>query len=91
MPPRKLISLWTQHLKDDKAKEDFEKILRNSTITLGRLREILEKRLDSLERTEVNSKAYDNPNWPYKMADFIGMKRALRNILDLVAFTKRGN
>ena len=90
MSPRRLISVWTEHLKDQEDKDGFEKLLRNSTITLGRLREIIEARLRELERQEVKSTGYDNPNWPFKQADSIGMKRALRNILDLLAFTNKG-
>lgn len=88
---RKLAVEWTKHLKDEKGKGEFEALLRNSTITLGRLREILEEKLEALERSETKVEHYNVANWAYMQADVIGSKRTLKNILELLAFTeKRG-
>jgi len=90
MANRNLSVEWTKHLKDKSAKEDFEKLLRNSTISLGRLREILEEKLTALDRSEVKSDVYDSPNWAYKQADVNGMRRVLMNIIALLDFTRKG-
>lgn len=87
---RKLHTLWTEHIKNPEVKADFEKLLRNSTISLGRLREIAEKQLASLRSAEVKVAVYDNPNWAYKQADTNGACRVLQNFIDLLDFTKKG-
>lgn len=87
---RKLSVEWTKHLKDPKARQEFEKLLRNSTISLGRMREILEERLASLDRSEVKTEVYDSPNWAYKQADTNGMRRCLMNVIAMLEFTKKG-
>lgn len=86
----KLSTEWTKHLKDERAREDFAKLLLNSTISLGRLREILEDKLEALERSELKTEHYDIANWAYMQADLIGAKRTLRNIIEMLAFTKKG-
>ena len=87
---KKLATEWTKHLKDPEAKADFEKLLRNSTISLGRLREIVEEKLNALDRSEVKTEVYDSPNWAYKQADTNGARRVLMNLLAMLDFTKKG-
>lgn len=86
---RKLATEWTKHLKDQEAKAEFEKLLRNSTISLGRLREILEDKLQALDRSEVKTDNYDSPNWAFRQADLNGTRRILMNIIDLLSFTEK--
>lgn len=87
---KKLATEWTKHLRDKEAKEDFERLLRNSTISLGRLREILEEKLEALDRSEVKTEVYDSPNWAYKQADVNGCRRILMNLIQMLEFTKKG-
>jgi hypothetical protein len=86
----KLSTEWTKHLKDEKAREDFAKLLLNSTISLGRLREILEERLEALQNAKLKTDHYDVANWAYMQADSIGAERTLKKIIELLEFTKKG-
>lgn len=75
---------WTQHLKEDKAKADFEKDIRNSYLVLGRLKDIIDEQAKSLERSEIDQKVFDIPNWDYKAASNIGYKAALAFVKKLI-------
>lgn len=86
---RAIATKWTEHIKDPEKKKEFEKLLRHSNLSLGRLKEIAEDLLASLNRIEVKSEVYDNPNWAYKQADTNGMRRAYANIIQLLSFLDR--
>lgn len=45
-------------------------------------REYIHKRLKSAK--PCSRKDYDNPNWAYKQADFIGYERACNELLDIL-------
>ena len=78
--------LWTKHIKEKEAKDKFVTLLRNSGISLGRLREIIQERSVALERSERNPKAYDTPNWPYMQAHNNGYLQGLQFVDDLLNF-----
>lgn len=84
-----IATLWIEHIKDKEKQKEFEKLLRNSGISLGRLKDIIQDRLDALERAEVKAEIYDSPNWAYKQADTNGTRRAYMNILQLLSFLDR--
>lgn len=77
---------WTKHLKSQKEREDFEKVVRNSTLVLSRLKEILEERLDTIDRMELSHEAYENPAWAYKQAFWNGDRKGLTRALELLEF-----
>ncbi len=83
MQTQALLADWTRHLKGEK-KEEFEKILRNSTYTLGVLREIIDDYLESVNKDSTSD--YESPSWAYKQADKIGERRALTKVRNLLSF-----
>jgi hypothetical protein len=64
-----------------KAIEESEKAIRNSTIVLRRLREVLE---DSIEATYVNDEDFSSGNYAVRVASNAGKRKAFREILNLV-------
>jgi len=82
-----VISLkWFGNERDKKAKEDFERILRNDGVVLGRLREVIEELREEVEREELDPGDFDSPSWALKQASRLGEKRGLKKIHDLLTF-----
>lgn len=82
---------WIRHLSksDQEHKENFEAAIRNSTIALGRLREIIQDELDQLDRAEASEKQFDQPNWSHKLAYWNGQRSKLRSFLSLLTFDQK--
>lgn len=81
----KSISLtWVKNLPEDK-KDDFELVLRNSTLILGRLRDILKEELQSTYEIET-LKDFEDPNWSHKQAFRNGDRARIRKVLSLLEF-----
>lgn len=78
----KIAVKWFKHLKGNDQK-DFEVTLRNSTLVLGRLREILQEDLRGLEKVEMSESSYENPSWAYNQAHINGRKAELTKLLQL--------
>lgn len=81
-----MISKWTQHLKDQSEKDDFEKFLRNSKIILDRLDQMFSEEISAAEDADVSIKSFDSPNWAEKQAYRNGYKaslKLLKTIIDL--------
>lgn len=70
-------------LNDPKAKQDLELTIRNSSLVLGRLREILESELRELDNKQTSSD-YKDASWAYKQADANGDKRRLKWLINLI-------
>ena len=86
---RALSTEWTKRCKTEEQKQKLESLLRNSTISLGLLREIVRERIKSLERSERNVQAYENPNWASMQAHTNGMVAAYNSIDQLLSFTDK--
>lgn len=82
----KLRMIWTQHLKDQDKKDNFEQALRNDTLVLGRLQEILDIKIEELESQETKLEDYENPSWAAKQAHRNGYKAGLKFVEDLLSF-----
>jgi hypothetical protein len=74
-------------LNDPKAKQDLELTIKNSTLVLGRLREILEEELRTLDKLQI-SPDYSSPNWAYKQADFNADKRRMKWLIELISIER---
>lgn len=76
-----MISEWVKGLPPDKAK-DFEQYLRNSTLLLSRLSELL----DDLDQQclKTSKSDYDKPGWPYYRADLDGQRRMISKLKQLI-------
>ena len=78
---------WTQGLKPER-KEKFLQALKNDTLVLGRLQEILSEDLRELESKESRIDSYDCPSWAYRQAHMNGVRQALQSIASLLSFIK---
>ena len=77
---------WTKHLQTDKEKEEFTKDVHGSKRILDHLMLLLIEEENTLDRTEMDVKAFDNPNWAYKQAYKNGYRKAisiLKTMIDL--------
>lgn len=80
-------SVWFKGLSDDDA-DNLEAALANSKIVLGRLKELVGNKLETLNSQE-DFKDYDTcPNWALKRADFIGQRRTLKFVLNQLLTAK---
>lgn len=79
-----MISAWTDHLKDPEEKERFKKHVLSSKAVLERLQELLNRIEDDYDRTELNTKIYDLPNWDYRQADMNGGRRVLNTVSKII-------
>lgn len=75
-------AIWTSHLKDPKEIEDFKVYVKNSSALINRLSDILEAKLDAVERPKKTD--YDCPSWAYEQADRNGQVRTLLDILEIL-------
>lgn len=82
---KKLSIEWFTGLPPER-KEDFEKLVRNSTILLRQLNVILDKWEDELNSAESKSADYDTPSWSHKQADRNGDRRRIRRMRELLSF-----
>lgn len=69
---------WYRHLTDPKEREELASTIKNSTIAINRLREIVEEREKALLAEEITPSAFDNPSWAYKEARNIGRRQELQ-------------
>ena len=82
---------WTFHLQNDaEAKQQLELAVRNSTVALGRLYEILEEKEATIVKKEISSSTYASPSYPYEQAFHNGRRAGLLEIRELIQFIKQG-
>jgi len=79
-----MISAWTKHLKTEDEKARFKNSVLGSKIVLERLQQLIKEVEDDLDKTELNTKIYDIPNWDYRQADMNGFRRALKTIQTII-------
>lgn len=79
---------WVRHLRqgDQEAQSNFEGAIRNATVAIQRLREILQEELDQLDRQESSDSQFDKPNWEYLQAYRNGQRSKLRGWKQLLTF-----
>lgn len=77
---------WTKNIQDDDKRKDFELVLRNSTMILGRLKAILQEELQALEQKEETYKDFDDSNWSHKQAFRNGDRHRINKTLNLLEF-----
>jgi hypothetical protein len=77
---------WTQHLTTDEDKEAFKKKIYSAKEVLDQIKVMLEEDLNALDRTEMDQRIYQIPNWDYVQAHKNGNRQVLtllRNLVDL--------
>jgi hypothetical protein len=77
---------WLCHLPQGKERQELEQHIRNSTLVLGRLREIILKEIEGIDHWENNSNYYDNPSWSHKQAHMNGQRSSYQDLLRLLSF-----
>lgn len=80
---RGLPTIWTRHLVDPSQKESFEKVIRNSTLLMSRIQDMLNELDQEIERSEISTKAFEDPNWQYRQAHINGQKNMLYKLKDI--------
>lgn len=75
---------WTQHLKDPQEKADFERSILSAKPVLERVLYLLKEEEKSLDRSEVDIKQFDQPNWAERQAFKNGYRASLGIAIKLV-------
>lgn len=76
---------WLKGL-EGKEKDDMEVVVRHSTIVLQKLLNIVDDKLDVLERKEVDASTYKNPAYAYEQAHINGKRASLLELRRLLEF-----
>jgi hypothetical protein len=71
---------WSQHLNNKKEKEDFEFLVKNNTVLLSRLKNILEEEEQTIFTSETKLDDFSDPNWSHKQAFRNGQLSVLRKL-----------
>lgn len=79
-----LSSAWTRHLPDQKAREDFAVIVRNSTLLLTRLGEILEEQEKQSVAASYSQDDFKDPNWSHKQAFRNGRLSMIKTLKEII-------
>lgn len=69
--------------------DEFEKLIRNSTIILRQLSAILDKWEGELDSAESKATDYETPSWSHKQADRNGDRRRLKRFRELLSFLEK--
>lgn len=78
-------TIWTQNLPPDK-REAFENHLRNNTVLIDQLLNILRSKGASMTSKEATLDDFKDPNWAYKQAYRNGYKTAIKSVINLFNF-----
>ena len=77
---------WTKHLTDPDKRESFEKTLRNNTLVLARLRDIVDEWEQAILREETKPDQYSTANWGMLQAHKNGNRETIKRLKDLLSF-----
>lgn len=81
-----MYSRWTQHLQTEEEQEIFKHEVLRARPVLNRLLQILNEDEAMLDRSEMDQRVYDLPNWEYRQAHKNGLRQemqAVRLLIDL--------
>ncbi len=84
---RSLSIEWLRGVPAEK-KADFEAAVRNSTIALGRLADLLDEWEREMDKAETTVSDFDTPNWALRQAYRNGDRSRIRKLRDLLSFLK---
>ena len=73
---------WLKGFKTEEERKRFKEYVANSTGVLDKVRDFCKEKYNSIDNP--SNVDYNNQSWAYSMADSIGYKRALKEILELV-------
>lgn len=72
-----MYSTWTKNIQDPEEKANFERTVQSARPVLRRLTEMLEEEERALDRSEVDIKTFDLPNWAHRQAYKNGYRASL--------------
>lgn len=75
---------WTQHISDPEQKSRFENTIISSRPVLDRLKELLKEEERGLDRSEIDIKTFDQPNWEFRQAYKNGYRSSLNILMKLI-------
>ena len=75
---------WTKHIQDPEEKSRFVNQIYSARSVLERLYQILCEKEEDLDRSEVNIKVYELPNWAERQAHKNGNREVLRELKTLI-------
>lgn len=78
-----MYSDWTKHIRDQKDREDFVRDVRGSKRILDHLKGLLVEKERALDRSEMDPKVFDQPNWSHNQAYKNGYRAALTYLITL--------
>jgi hypothetical protein len=81
---------WTAHLRDEAAKEQFEKQIIAAKPVLDRLTFLLEERRKAIDTIETGVDKYIQPGWSAIQAHYNGEKSSIKYILNLINLDQEG-
>lgn len=81
-----LATLWTSHLRDEEARKRTEQAIRNSTVALGRLDDILERK--EAELISLLAEPRFDKSWASETAHICGRLKEVRDQRELLKFVK---
>jgi hypothetical protein len=75
---------WTAHLKDEEAKERFQRNILAAKPVLERLDFLLAERQKAIDTIETGVEKYIQPGWSAIQAHYNGEKASIRYIRNLI-------
>lgn len=75
---------WTKNLRSVDEAESFKNQVRSSKDVLDRVIQLLNEEEASLDRSEIDPKNYDLPNWEYRQAHKNGYRSCLAFVKKLI-------
>ena len=79
-----MLTDWYRGVKGEPERNERAKEVRSALPSLRILKSILEDKLDQLETEHTKKAKYDSPSWAYIQADYVGAKRSLQEIIQLL-------
>lgn len=76
-------TLWTSHLDSEDARESFRHRIRASIDVLERQTEILDERLNAIDKIQTGVEIYKQPGWDALQAYYNGCKATIKLIKEL--------
>lgn len=80
---------WTAHLKTEDEKADFKSHIVSAKPVLERVLDLLKEEENGIERSELDLRTYDTPNWAYKQSYKNGYRSALGFVSKLIDLDKQ--
>lgn len=84
-----MLTVWAKDQPDQATKTSFERQVVGAKPVLDRMKTILKEEFNSLDRSEIDIKVFEDPNWAYKQAYKNGYRAALGVITKLVDLDKQ--